>query len=352
MRTLLDLAIERIYAAGMGDVPWGDALAAIARAHRADRALLFTPECAEAAGGLSVVHDASGKAPALQLAGAALEQPARSDEVYSTILANGGERGIPTTLFVVLRGDCAFATHDRHALEATCRHLSLAVRLWCRKRASKHGAEALAASLNAAALIVDAAAQVVWMNHRANIWAQSGRIAITKGRLMEAAGFSGDLSQAIREAAEGRGGAGIAVAHDLTVEISPVAMPRANRDASGVARAALVILRDHTGCRQAGAALAENFRLTSAEVDLAIALWKGMLVAEYAAKRSVAMSTVRTQLKSLLAKTGSRRQSDVVALVARMQPVAGNPGLSTTGAMADPYHGARDIPTRRDTSNG
>jgi DNA-binding CsgD family transcriptional regulator len=271
------------------------------------------------------VHDASGKAPALQLAGAPLGQPARSDEVYSTLLADGGEQGIPATLFVLLRPDSAgFTTEERYALEAICRHLSLAVRLWCRKRAAKHGAETLAASLNAAALIVDAAAQVVWMNHRANVWAQSRRIAINQGRLTEVAGVSHDLSQAIREAAERRTASGIAVANDLTVEISPVAMPRANRDASGVALAALVILRDHTGCRQAGAVLAENFRLTSAEADLAIALWKGMLIAEYAAKRSVAMSTVRTQLKSLLAKTGSRRQSDVVALVARMQPIAGS----------------------------
>jgi hypothetical protein len=59
---------------------------------------------------------------------------------------------------------------------------------------------------------------------------------------------------------------------------------------------------------------------------------------------------VRTQLKSLLAKTGARRQSDVVAIVARLQPIAGDAVFANV--MADSYRSGRDRNTRRDTSNG
>jgi len=347
MRTLIDLAIERIHLAGMGDIEWKDALAAVTRALHTDRAILFTPELAPDAGGLSAVHDRSGLGARRELR----FEPHESDEMHSTLLSDGGERTMPSTLFVVLRarGASGFSAEELSAFDLVSRHASMAVRLWFRKRASRQGAEALASSLNAAALIVDAEGRVVWMNHRANAWAQAGRLVVAKGRLGRVDGMRLDLSSAIRETLERRIASAVTVDGDLTIEVAPMPMERV--DSAGSGKVALVLLRDRTGCRQVAAFLAERYRLTFTEVDLALALSSGLLVAEYATRRNVAMSTVRTQLKALLAKTGSRRQSDIVALVARMLPLLGNPSLAALTPMADSDQETH-APARRDTSNG
>ena len=201
----------------------------------------------------------------------------------------------------------------------------MAVRLWYRDRFSRHGSEALASNLNAAALIVDQGGYVQWMNRRAESWIRERRIVMTGGRITDVPGSSFDLSRAVREAAQGSGPKVITVNAALTAEVVAVPLPQTGEARDRVVGAALLIFRDRAGCKEAAAALGANFRLTATEIDLAMALWKGILIAEYAAQRSVAMSTVRTQLKSLLSKTHARRQSDIVSLVARMMPLAGPP---------------------------
>jgi DNA-binding NarL/FixJ family response regulator len=347
VRTLIDLAIERLHLAGMGDASWKEALAAVGRAVQCDRAFLFTPELAPDAGGLSAIHDTSASRGLRDVC----FQPQESDEVYSHLLTETGDRTMPATLFVVLRAcGTPFAPEERRSMGLIARHAAAAVRLWFRTRACAQGAEALSSSLNAAVLIVDAEARVAWMNHRANAWAQGRRLVVARGRLTEIAGVALDLARAIRDAAERRCASAVTVSADITIEMAPVAMPRGNATSCG--KAVLVLLRDRNDCRQVAALLAESFRLTSTEVDLAIALWKGVLVGEYAQQRCVAMSTVRTQLKSLLAKTRSRRQSDVVALVGRMLPLLGNPSLAALDLMAEPHPGIRGTSASRDRSNG
>jgi DNA-binding CsgD family transcriptional regulator len=61
------------------------------------------------------------------------------------------------------------------------------------------------------------------------------------------------------------------------------------------------------------------FGLSSAEAHLASAMVTGRSLADCAQERNVAICTIRTQLASLYAKTGTRRQSELVALLARVQ---------------------------------
>jgi DNA-binding CsgD family transcriptional regulator len=61
--------------------------------------------------------------------------------------------------------------------------------------------------------------------------------------------------------------------------------------------------------------LAEAFDLTPAEAKVAVEVSHGKTADEVAAARSVALGTVRAQIKSALAKTGVHRQSDLVRLV-------------------------------------
>ena len=66
------------------------------------------------------------------------------------------------------------------------------------------------------------------------------------------------------------------------------------------------------------AILADAFDLTPSEAILAADLLDGLSVGEAAAKRGRSVATVRTHLASVLAKTGTTRQSDLVRLLSRL----------------------------------
>lgn len=70
------------------------------------------------------------------------------------------------------------------------------------------------------------------------------------------------------------------------------------------------------------------FGLTPAEARLALALLDGQSLAEAADLYCVGRETVRSQVKSILQKTGTRRQAELVRLLAGLESTA----LETTGA--------------------
>ncbi len=61
--------------------------------------------------------------------------------------------------------------------------------------------------------------------------------------------------------------------------------------------------------------LAEAFELTPAEARVAVELSQGKTAEEVAAMRTVALDTVRAQIKSLFAKTGVHRQADLLRMI-------------------------------------
>lgn len=67
-----------------------------------------------------------------------------------------------------------------------------------------------------------------------------------------------------------------------------------------------------------GDRLRRLFGLSAAEAELAVLLADGRSMAEIADARRVLSSTARSQLNAVLAKTGARRQSDLMALIARL----------------------------------
>lgn len=64
--------------------------------------------------------------------------------------------------------------------------------------------------------------------------------------------------------------------------------------------------------------LRKAFGLTPCEACVAAALAKGLSLNEIAKQRSVEIGTVRGQLKSVFIKTGTRRQAELVAMLARL----------------------------------
>jgi DNA-binding CsgD family transcriptional regulator len=62
------------------------------------------------------------------------------------------------------------------------------------------------------------------------------------------------------------------------------------------------------------------FDLTPTEARVAGSLAQGLTLSEIAERHKVKVSTVRSQLKAVFAKTGSNTQSQIVALLAAAQP--------------------------------
>jgi DNA-binding CsgD family transcriptional regulator len=81
---------------------------------------------------------------------------------------------------------------------------------------------------------------------------------------------------------------------------------------------ALVIIEDPADRDpNLAASLAGMYGLTASEAELAGLLADGLTPEEAADAREVRLSTVRTQIQSLLQKTDARRLTDLVRLLAR-----------------------------------
>jgi DNA-binding CsgD family transcriptional regulator len=82
---------------------------------------------------------------------------------------------------------------------------------------------------------------------------------------------------------------------------------------------AVLIIFDPDDCREpAECLLRRMFGLTSAETRIAMGILRGLELREIAATHKVSEGTVRTQLKSVLSKTGTHRQVELVALLASL----------------------------------
>lgn len=83
---------------------------------------------------------------------------------------------------------------------------------------------------------------------------------------------------------------------------------------------ALVLLRQSPACNAALVhSLRQLFRLSPAEAAIAISLASGADLHEIAEERTVKLNTLRSQIASIMAKTNTRRQAELVALVARLE---------------------------------
>jgi DNA-binding CsgD family transcriptional regulator len=67
-------------------------------------------------------------------------------------------------------------------------------------------------------------------------------------------------------------------------------------------------------------ALVSMFGLSQAEIRLTQALLRGSVPAEYATHAGISLPTVRGHLRSILAKTGARRQTDLIRLLSLLPP--------------------------------
>ena len=79
--------------------------------------------------------------------------------------------------------------------------------------------------------------------------------------------------------------------------------------------ALLIVTTPWSASSDAAARLRDAFKLTPAEVKLAVALMQGSSTGSYARSRGIAPNTARNQLRSLLEKTATHRQAELVAVL-------------------------------------
>jgi DNA-binding CsgD family transcriptional regulator len=107
----------------------------------------------------------------------------------------------------------------------------------------------------------------------------------------------------------------------FTCHIMPIQKTNDIANRSGVAIVILEPLFQHRNLDKG--LLADAFNLTDAECAVAERLYIGETIREIAEYRNVATSTVKTMLKSIMSKTDSRRQAEVVTKLSRLAFPAG-----------------------------
>lgn len=189
--------------------------------------------------------------------------------------------------------------------------------------------ESVLAHLPYGTVWVNAAGRVVSMNLQAEEILQGGDgLSLRHDRLQ--ACDSGDMEKLTRAlqmatTSTARQGQWFAVARrqqavPLVVSVIPATIPAALDPLCG-GPFALLILQDMSGQRNSRATqLQIIYRLTPAEIRLAEALLENDTVDSYALKNNVSRNTVRTHLASLFAKTGTKRQAELVRSLLTSQP--------------------------------
>jgi DNA-binding CsgD family transcriptional regulator len=204
------------------------------------------------------------------------------------------------------------ALEIRHALGITHQRLA--------------GAEAIANASSTAAFILNRRGYVVHRNAAASaLLAEEGLLTIEDGALVAADGASRLELQAIITKTCTR-----SVAPSDTWQTNAIALscPDGQRSlqllatplpiAPGVSSGAEVLLLVTNPGKQVSfpdGILTELYALTFSEVEIANGLLMGYSLHEIASLRHVSTGTVRNQLKTILSKTGTVRQSDLVRLL-------------------------------------
>jgi DNA-binding CsgD family transcriptional regulator len=161
-------------------------------------------------------------------------------------------------------------------------------------------------------LVCDARARVHWLNVSAKRLLAGGPLRLAGSSLR--GDSPANTAKLMNELAQAEAAVGNHVRH-LQLGHGGWALHMAIQVASERSTMMLVLT---SACREIDIptdALIRLFGLTPAEAHLVAALVAGSTLEEHAQQRGVSVGTVRVQLKHAQAKTGSRRQSDLVRLV-------------------------------------
>ncbi|WP_129267576.1 helix-turn-helix transcriptional regulator [Bradyrhizobium betae] len=213
-----------------------------------------------------------------------------------------------------------FSDREKDRIAALLPHFAQALQL-TQSVACSRSAEALLRGLlerwKCGLIVCDADGHVLWRNEQALMSLTcGGGLRLRNGMLYAATAESQQRLELALRRQVGRNAPGFVVL-DAGGRRWQLAVQELQPATVGSAEPLLLIAL--TGDQPAGVISAESlvslFELTDAESRLTSALVAGSTLEEYAVRRGVELSTVRYQLKQVLAKTGTRRQVDLVRRV-------------------------------------
>lgn len=227
-------------------------------------------------------------------------------------------------------GQPPFGDDDVRRISRLAHHLARAVRLYHKSEALRarldDGWDALNA-LHVSLLIVDHRQIVRFANRSAeSLLSRCQGLHVRHGRLTHTNPTTRDrLARLVSDASAARGGGAVALQEAAGQVLHLLVIPVAARSRLAAplqTPLALVVISDPAAQSSVpGRYLGPLFGLTPAEVKLAQALVAGAEPAEYAQQSRLSVHTVRSQLRTLLAKTGVRRQSELVRLLSSLSAV-------------------------------
>ncbi|WP_034293230.1 helix-turn-helix transcriptional regulator [Herbaspirillum sp. RV1423] len=272
------------------------------------------------------------------------ERFVRKSEIYNDFLfkyggrhmvvGRIGERTTQSEAIAFLRplGAREYAETEYEFLRSLSPHLIRSAALRARMQTlerQQSASESVVAHLPYGTAWVNAAGRIVSLNQQATeTLAVADGLSVRNDKLAACEPADAEkLQRALRMATtqEPRQGQWFAVARrkqtvPLLVSVIPATIPAALDPLCG-GPFALLILQDMMRQRIARAVqLQIIYRLTPAETRLAEALLENETVESYALKNDVSRNTVRTHLASLFAKTGARRQAELIRILLASQP--------------------------------
>jgi DNA-binding CsgD family transcriptional regulator len=221
-----------------------------------------------------------------------------------------------------------FGTEESGLVERLLPHLSRAFITQERLQTLEGGERALNA-LSLGVLLLASDSRVVFSNRAADDLLRSDDgLSLRNGRLGAA---SSDTDATLRRLIHYAvtGGEGVECPSDVVVmrpsgrrPYHVIAAPLRHRPApfAGIAEpVALVLIRDPERQRPIGLdALKQGYALTSREAELALLLSEGETLLRTADRLGMRYETARTHLRHILSKTGTSRQTELMALLQRM----------------------------------
>ena len=259
----------------------------------------------------------------------------QADYGLAMLLANLPVEDRLSSLLCVINapGNNALTSEQIRVFETAARHVSRAVRvhrqLWT--LGLMHGAapERLE-SLRQGAILVDAAANVLFANAAARAVLETGDGLVLKCGCLASSDGADTLQRLIASCARGVGPLRGPLGGELDVRRGPnrpslhvAVTPLRSKDPAteipwlGLRPpAAIVTMADpETGRRRLAQNLHSRFGLTGAETGLAAEILKGDGRAAAARRRGISVATARAQLSSIFEKTGTHRQAELVHLL-------------------------------------
>jgi len=223
-----------------------------------------------------------------------------------------------------------FAEEDQRLLAVLMPHLQRALRVSMHLGEIQVRQGCLAEALDrlpTAVFLIAGDGRVLYMNHAAErLVANGGGLAIDRdgistARPSDTAAFRRLIGRAALTSAGSGNDAGGTMAvsrtdgrRPLDVLVSPIRLKDVNPFLDTAA--ALVYVSDPDAMSMsAAAALQRRFGLTSAETRVAMRIGEGKTIRQIAELLHVSPHTVRTQLKAVLAKTGTARQGELICLL-------------------------------------